>query len=100
MAALPFQVFGVNILVRMISEAPVGMAVHCPKGSPVKYGIVMTRGDGFDGGANDFREMPPIGATVAFEENPEEVEGHYFYLDGQEYRVLHLDSVILAYPQE
>jgi hypothetical protein len=32
--------------------------VHCPKGSPIRYGEVVARGDGFDEGANAFREMP------------------------------------------
>jgi hypothetical protein len=44
--------------------------------------------------------MPQLGALVAFEESPEGVEGHYFYQRNEEYRVLHLDAVIIAYPQE
>jgi hypothetical protein len=28
------------------------------------------------------------------------VEGHYFYVNAEEFRVLRLDSVILAFPQE
>ena len=45
-------------------------------------------------------QQGPIEAVVAFEEPAEEVEGHYFYVNGEEYRVLRLDSVILAFPQE
>jgi hypothetical protein len=44
--------------------------------------------------------MPPMEAVVAFEETAEEVEGHYFYVSGEEFRVLRLDSVILAFPRE
>ncbi len=53
---------------------------NCPKGSPIRYGEVVARGDGFDEGANAFREMPDPKTIVAFEESPEEVEGHYFYI--------------------
>jgi len=44
--------------------------------------------------------MPDLKAVVAFEESAEEVEGHYFYIAGEEYRVIRLDSVILSYPHE
>ena len=100
MNPIPFQVFGINLLVRLMPEPPADVRVHCPKGSPIRYGEVVGRGDGFDEGANAFRDMPPIEAVVAFEEPAEEVEGHYFYVNGEEYRVLRLDSVILAFPQE
>jgi hypothetical protein len=96
----PCQVYGINILVKLLPEAPPGVRLYCPKGSPIRYGVVVGRGDGFDEGANTFREMPPIEAVVAFEETAEEVEGHYFYLSGEEFRVLRLDSVILAFPRE
>lgn len=98
--AAPFQAFGINIIVRLLPEAPPGVRLYCPKGSPIRYGVVVGRGDGFDEGANTFREMPPLEAVVAFEESAEEVEGHYFYMSGEEYRVLRLDAVILAFPQE
>jgi hypothetical protein len=42
--------------------------------------------------------MPAVKAVVAFEESAEEVEGHYFYVGGEEYRVIRLDSVILSFP--
>lgn len=66
----------------------------------MRYGRVVAAGDGFDAGASAFREMPQVGALVAFEESPEGVEGHYFYQRDEEYRVLHLDAVIIAFPQE
>ena len=94
------QVYGINILVKLLSEAPAGVRIYCPKGSPIRYGVVVGRGDGFDEGANAFREMPPVESVVAFEEPAEEVEGHYFYVNGEEFRVLRLDSVILAFPRE
>lgn len=96
----PFQVYGINVVVRLLAEAPPGVRLYCPKGSPIRYGVVVGRGDGFDEGANTFREMPPLEAVAAFEETAEEVEGHYFYVSGEEYRVLRLDAVILAFPQE
>jgi hypothetical protein len=100
MSQIPAQVFGINILVKLLAEPPADIRVHCPKGSPIRYGEVMGRGDGFDEGANAFREMPPVKAVVAFEENTEEVEGHYFYVAGEEYRVIRLDAVILSFPHE
>jgi hypothetical protein len=97
---MPHKVFGVNFLVQVISQPPAGLTIHCPRGSPMRYGRVVATGDGFDAGANAFREMPHVGALVAFEETPEGVEGHYFYQGDEEYRVLHLDAVIIAFPQE
>jgi hypothetical protein len=44
--------------------------------------------------------MPDPKAIVAFEESAEEVEGHYFYIELEEYRVIRLDSVILSFPQQ
>lgn len=97
---MQYKVYGVNFLVQVLFEPPIGLAIHCPRGSSIRYGRVVATGDGFDGGANAFREMPQIGSLVAFEESPEGVEGHYFYQGNEEYRVLHLDAVIIAYPQE
>ncbi len=97
---LPFQVYGIDVLVRLLTEAPAGFKLHCPKGSPIRYGMVVARGDGFDEGANGFREMPAVNSAVAFEESAEDVEGHYFYHQEQEYRILRLDAVILSYPTE
>lgn len=100
MSLSPVQVYGINLLVKLLSEPPADIRVHCPKGSPIRYGKVVGRGDGFDEGANAFREMPPLAAVVAFEESPEDVEGHYFYLSGEEHRVIRLDAVILSFPHE
>ena len=100
MSHIPVQVFGINILVKMLPEVPADIRVHCPKGSPIRYGVVMGKGDGFDEGANAFREMPAIKSVVAFEENPEEIEGHFFYLAGEEHRVIRLDAIILSFPLE
>ena len=100
MNPIPFQVFGINLLVRLMPEPPADVRVHCPKGSPIRYGEVVGRGDGFDEGANAFREMPELRTVVAFEESAEEVEGHYFYIALEEYRVIRLDSVILSVPHE
>src|SRR4029453_14667813 len=100
MAQIQFQVYGINLLVRLLAEPPADVRVHCPKGSPIRCGGVVCRCDGFDEGANAFREMPPIRAVVAFEENPEEVEGHYFYITGEEHPVIRLDAGILSFPLE
>src|SRR5947208_16573439 len=96
MSPIPIQVYGINLLVKLMPEAPADVRVHCPKGSPIRYGEVVVRGDGFDQGANAFREMPGIKTVVAFEESAEEVEGHYFYVAGGEYRVVRLAAVIRA----
>src|SRR2546427_11264277 len=92
------EVYGITLLVRLRVEGPADVRVHCPKGSPIRYGEVIARGDGFDEGANAFREMPDLKVVVAFEESAEEVEGHYFYIAGGGYRVIRLHSVRLSYP--
>lgn len=94
----PYQVYGLHILVHVQKETPKDLELHCPKGDNVVYGKVLTSGDGFDADAADFRPMPDVGTIVAFEESAEDVQGHYFYRDGEEYRVIHLDSVILSFP--
>lgn len=96
----PVQVYGINLVVKILEDPPPDVRVHCPKGAPIRYGVVIERGDGFDGGANAFREMPTEQAVVAFEENEEEVEGHYFYVSGEEFRVISLDAVILSFSRE
>ena len=95
----PFTVYGINLVIKVLTEPPAGMTLHCPRGTPMRYGQVISAGDGFDEGANKFREMPSVDSVVAFEEAPEGVEGHYFYLKEDEYRVLPLDAVIIAFPQ-
>ena len=44
--------------------------------------------------------MPPVGAIVAFEETTEGVEGHYFFVGDDEYRILHLDAIDVAFPTD
>src|SRR5436853_7436999 len=100
MTNIPIQVYGINLLVKMMAEAPADVRVHCPKGSPIRYGEVIARGDGFDEGANAFREMPELKTVVAFEESAEEVEGHYFYIAGGEYRGIRLVAVVLSLPHD
>ena len=73
MSTIPIKVYGINLLVRMMADAPAD---------------------------NAFREMPDPKTIVAFEESAEEVEGHYFYIELEEYRVIRLDSVILSFPQQ
>ena len=41
MTHIPIQVYGINLLVRLMSEAPADVRVHCPKGSPIRYGEVV-----------------------------------------------------------
>jgi hypothetical protein len=96
----PFKVYGINLAVRMIKDPPPALLVHCPRGSNMCYGMVVDRGDGFDEGGNAFRDMPPLGSLVVFEESDEGMEGHYFYSGDEEYRVLRLDVVIVCFPQE
>ena len=95
----PFKVYGINMVVRVLREPPDTLTLHCPRGASIRYGQLVVAGDGFDEGSNSFREMPPLEAIVAFEEASEGVEGHYFYRDNDEYRVLSLDSIIIAFPQ-
>ncbi len=38
MADIQFQVYGINLLVRLLADAPADVRVHCPKGSPIRYG--------------------------------------------------------------
>lgn len=94
---LPYRVYGINLLVKMLPEPPPDVDLHCPKGSPIKFGMVVGKGDGFDEAGACFRELPDAETVVAFEESVEGVEGHYFYFKNDEYRVLHLDAVILSF---
>jgi hypothetical protein len=92
-----FKVYGLNLVVRMGQDIT-PYAVQCPRGQPIFYGEVVARGDGYDPQAGNFRDMPPIGAVVAFEETAETVEGHYFFAEDAEYRILHLEAVDIAFP--
>ena len=80
---------------------PADVRVHCPKGSPIRYGEVVGRGRRLRRGRQCLpRHAAGARSVVAFEENPEEVEGHYFYIAGEEHRVIRLDAVILSFPLE
>lgn len=92
------QVFGLFLLVKMDQGPGDNPEVMCPKGASLLYGQVISSGDGYDPDAKEFRKMPSVGSTITFEESGESVEGHYFYVGGQEYRVVHLDSVIVSFP--
>lgn len=94
-AQIPFQVFGLWVVARIRPNLKV--EVHCPKGGQMIYGEVITVGDGFDSEARQFRGMPPVGTMLAFEESGDDLEGHYFYLDDQEYRIVHLDSIVINF---
>ncbi len=94
----PFLVFGLNVVVRMLKDEEVLVPVQCPRGQPVQYGVVVSAGDGFDPQAIQFRAMPPVGATVAFEETTEGIEGHYLFVGDDEFRVLHLDVITIGFP--
>lgn len=96
----PFEVYGAYILVKMIGTPPAGSEVFCPKTGRILYGEVAAFGDGFDPACNQFRDMPRAGALVTFEESDENVEGHYFFVSGQEFRVVHIDSLIVSFPRD
>lgn len=92
-----FSVFGLNLIVRMVPYPPVDKVVHCPKGGQILYGEVIAHGDGFDPDAKSFRPMPELGHLITFEEGSETVEGHSFYIDEQEYRIIHADSLLVGF---
>lgn len=93
-----FQVYGLWMVVRMNGPQTAPYAVQCPHGQAIQYGTVVSKGDGFDSDAATFRNMPPLGAVVAFEETPESIEGHYFFAKDIEHRIVHLDVVNIAFP--
>ena len=93
------DVYGLMLLVRVRKEPQGEPEVLCPKCGALFYGEVVSTGDGFDTDAKAFRKMPVAGAVVTFEDNGEHIEGHYFYQGDHEYRVIHLDTVIVAFPQ-
>jgi hypothetical protein len=97
---LRWRVYGINMIVRLIERPADLEEVSCPRGHGIFYGEVVAVGDGFEPGANAFREMPPPGSVVCFEEFDEDVEGYYFYVEGSEYRVLSLDNVIISFPPQ
>ena len=98
MADLPVEVYGISLLVRLVDETDAAIHLHCPKGGTVLYGQVISRGDGFDADGHVFRLMPHRDAIVAFEENPEEPRGHSFTTEGDDYRLITVDDVLMALP--
>jgi len=98
MADLPVEVYGISLLVRLVDENEAAIHLHCPKGGVVLYGQVVSCGDGFDPEGHVFRAMPHLDAIVVFEENPEEPRGHAFTAEGDEYRLITLDDVLIAWP--
>ena len=98
MADLPIEVYGINLVVRLIPEPAAAVQLRCPKGAAMLYGEVVSRGDGFDTDGNVFRAMPHLYAIVAFEEDCDEARGHSFTVADDEYRLITLDDVLLALP--
>ncbi len=78
MADLPIEVYGINLLVRIVPDEDAAIQLRCPKGTAMRYAEVVSRGDGFDSDGNVFRAMPHIYAIVAFEEDRDEARGHSF----------------------
>jgi hypothetical protein len=97
MTDLPIEVYGINLLVRLVADDEAAVQLHCPKGSVIRYGEVVTRGDGFDADGSVFRAMPHLHAIAAFEEGGE-VTGHSFVLAGAEYRLITVDDVLICFP--
>ena len=94
---IPFQVFGLWVVVKVVQEDPGKPEVHCPKGGTMVYGEVVASGDGFDPEARQFRPMPAVGTVIAVEESEDDLEGHYFYLNDQEFRIVHLEAIIINF---
>ena len=97
MADLPIEVYGINLLVRLVSETEVAVQLHCPKGAVIRYGEVVSRGDGFDADGKVFRALPYAQAVVAFEDG-EEGTGHAFAHAGKDYRLITVDDVLVCFP--
>ena len=98
MADLPIEVYGINLLVRLVPDKDAAIQLRCPKGAAMRYAEVVSRGDGFDSDGNVFRAMPHIYAIVAFEEDRDEARGHSFTVADDDYRLITLDDVLLALP--
>jgi len=94
----PVEVYGIYLLVRLVPDEETPIQLQCPKGTPILYGEIVSRGDGFDSGGNVFRAMPHIGAIVAFEESSDETQGHSFVVADDEFRLVTLDDILLALP--
>ena len=98
MTDLPLEVFGINLLVRLIDDKDAAVRVHCPKGATMLYGQLVSRGDGFDTEGSVFRTMPHLDAVLVFEEHADEPQGHSFTGPGGAYRLITLDDVLVALP--
>jgi len=98
MPDLPVNVYGVGLLVRLVDENEAAIHLHCPKGGAVLYGHVVSCGDGFDPKGHVFRSIPDVDAIVAFEDDPEDPEGHSFTAAGDDYRLITVDHVLMAWP--
>ena len=97
MTELPVEIYGISLLVRLVDENNAGIHLHCPRGGTVLYGQVIRRGDGFDADGHVFRPMPHLDAIVGFEENPEEPRGYSFVAAGDEYRLITVDDILMAW---
>ncbi len=42
MTDLPIEVYGINLLVRLVADGEVAVQLHCPKGAVIRYGEVVT----------------------------------------------------------
>ncbi len=99
MTDLPVEVYGINLLVRLVPDTEAAIRLRCPKGGTILYGQVVARGDGFDPDGNVLRPLPHLDALVVFEEGGEEdVRGHGFEVAGEEYRLITIDDVLLSFP--
>ena len=98
MADLPIEVYGINLLVRLVPDKDAAIQLRCPKGAAMRYAEVVSRGDGFDSDGHVFRAMPHLYAIVAFEEDGDEARGHSFTAADDDYRLITLDDVLLALP--
>jgi len=78
MADLPIEVYGINLLVRLVPDKDAAIQLRCPKGAAMRYAEVVSRGDGFDSDGNVFRAMPHMYAIVAFEEEPSLLKRHTY----------------------
>jgi hypothetical protein len=83
MADLPIEVYGINLLVRLVPEKDAAIQLRCPEGTAMRYAEVVSRGDGFDSDGNVFRAMPHLYAIVAFEEDGDEAPGTLLHGGGR-----------------
>jgi hypothetical protein len=42
------EVYGINLLVRLVADDKVAVRLHCPKGAVIRYGEVVMLGDRLD----------------------------------------------------